>query len=486
MKMVNTRLFGRLLQLVVVALLFQFSTDAKAVPSFARQTGWDCTKCHMSWLELTNVGRRFKLGGFQEMKAMEEGTVRPLVSFNFNDPPPIIPLAMWVQVARTSTQNVEQQGVPTNNGSPIGTGSAADPLQDPAKHNGSTLVQAVSGFINGKLYDGVGCFCQYTYDAIAHQASQDNAEIRFVPDEYRDHGLKILWGFSLNNNPTMSDIYNTTPVWGWPYLASATAPAPTASPIVNGTLGHTTAGLSVYSLWNNTVYAEAGAYGTPNGPFRALTINNPITQFDGLAPYYRFALQHDWQNGVQSAEIGTYGFQPKIYPGPAGGLSDEYKDRGIDAQYQYITDEHRFSFMYNFIHETSNLNATFAAGGAANSGNTLNLTNTKFSYYYKKWYGISMGYQRVGGTADTLFYNGGSPTAAPVTGSLNGNPESAAKIFELDWLFAWDNAEDRRRNRIILQYTAYDKFNGASNNYDGFGRKASDNNTIYLAWWSVY
>jgi len=31
--------------------------------------------------------------------------------------------------------------------------------------------------------------------------------------------------------------------------------------------------------------------------------------------------------------------------------------------------------------------------------------------------------------------------------------------------------------RVGLQYTGYSKFNGASSNYDGFGRNASDNDT---------
>ena len=59
-------------------------------------------------------------------------------------------------------------------------------------------------------------------------------------------------------------------------------------------------------------------------------------------------------------------------------------------------------------------------------------------------------------------------------------------IYEFNWLFAWDNSEEYRRNRIIVQYTDYNKFNGASNNYNGYGRNAKDNNTLYLAWWSYY
>ncbi len=33
--------------------------------------------------------------------------------------------------------------------------------------------------------------------------------------------------------------------------------------------------------------------------------------------------------------------------------------------------------------------------------------------------------------------------------------------------------------RLSAQYTAYTKFNGGTTNYDGFGRNASWNNTLY-------
>ena len=33
--------------------------------------------------------------------------------------------------------------------------------------------------------------------------------------------------------------------------------------------------------------------------------------------------------------------------------------------------------------------------------------------------------------------------------------------------------------KISLQYVIYNKFNGAQSNYDGSGRNASDNNTLY-------
>ena len=37
-------------------------------------------------------------------------------------------------------------------------------------------------------------------------------------------------------------------------------------------------------------------------------------------------------------------------------------------------------------------------------------------------------------------------------------------------------------SRIGLQFTFYNEFNGAGTNYDGNGRNASDNNSVYLYW----
>ena len=51
----------------VLALLvgpFVAATESAALPSFARQTGFECVACHVSWPELTAVGRQFKLGGY--------------------------------------------------------------------------------------------------------------------------------------------------------------------------------------------------------------------------------------------------------------------------------------------------------------------------------------------------------------------------------------------------------------------------------------
>ena len=40
--------------------------------------------------------------------------------------------------------------------------------------------------------------------------------------------------------------------------------------------------------------------------------------------------------------------------------------------------------------------------------------------------------------------------------------------------------------RVGAQYTAYSRYNGASTNYDGFGRHAKDNNSLFLYLWGAY
>jgi len=75
---------------------------------------------------------------------------------------------------------------------------------------------------------------------------------------------------------------------------------------------------------------------------------------------------------------------------------------------------------------------------------------------------------------DTLLY---SP--AQVNGSRTGSPDSDGFILEADYL-PWE------KMRLSLQYIIYDKFNGAHSNYDGFGRNASKNNSLYVLLWLMF
>lgn len=432
-----------------------------AVPSFARQTGFECTACHVSWPELTAVGRQFKLGGYTLSRATDGD--RPWVSFDKDAPPPLVPLAAFVQASVSHTAKPRD---------------ASGDASFFARDNG-LAVQQVSVLLAGRVAEHVGGFVQWTYDGIAHHAAIDNIDLR-VAGRYTGADLDVTYGLSLNNNPTVSDVFNTTPVWGFPFAGSAVAATPAAATLIEQGLAQQVAGASAYALWDHTVYAELGGYRTADGAFSLLregTDRSQAAALRGTAPYWRLALQRDWGEGTQSAMLGTFGLVARKYPDPLDRSTptDRFRDIGIDAQYQFVTDRHRFSAQLAYIREQQRLGGTFAAGGAANASNRLDSLNAKVTYYFQTRYGVTLGYQRLDGSADAGLY----ATGQPITGSANGRPDSSAAILELNWL-PW------RDRRISLQYTAYQKFNGRRTDYDGFGRNASDNDTLFLVAWFAF
>jgi hypothetical protein len=70
-------------------------------------------------------------------------------------------------------------------------------------------------------------------------------------------------------------------------------------------------------------------------------------------------------------------------------------------------------------------------------------------------------------------------TGQPVTGSASGRPDTAGTQWELFYI-------PQQNVRLALRYTGYSKFNGAKNDYDGFGRNARDNNMTYFYTWFLF
>ena len=98
-------------------------------------------------------------------------------------------------------------------------------------------------------------------------------------------------------------------------------------------------------------------------------------------------------------------------------------------------------------------------------------------YFYRASFGTIggyLGYFSADGDTDPLLY-----PPDPVDGSRTGSPDSSGFILQASYLW-------KQKYRFALQYTLYDKFNGADKNYDGSGRDASDNNTIYLLAWLMF
>ena len=97
--------------------------------------------------------------------------------------------------------------------------------------------------------------------------------------------------------------------------------------------------------------------------------------------------------------------------------------------------------------------------------------------WYKNTWGATLGAFTNDGSRDvTLYGNNGSPNTNGGVVELNWNPYGQAS--------SW--AEPFVNVRFGLQYTFYTRFSGLVYNVDGAGRRATDNNTLYLFTWLAF
>jgi len=455
-------MLDRLIRLVASAvmaaagLVLAFSVDqVQAVPSLARQTGMDCSACHTVFPQLTPFGRKFKLTGYTISKNTDK---------KYEWPPPVSAMA---QASFTHlSKDLPPSAVPAFSGA-----------------NNNWDFQTASVFYAGRIYGSLGAFSQGTYNGVTKQFTIDNNDIRFAKTTEL-FNKDLIYGITLNNNPTVQDVFNTVPAWEFPFAASPVNLVPTAATVIEGALAQKAAGGGIYAFWNDLLYLEGSAYVKANSgpmvwmglgaqPFHAINVLN------GVAPYWRAYLYHQWKK--MNIMVGTFGLVANIFPnGQSQGPFNRFTDAGFDVQYQYLDDPHIVTLRSTFIHEWQTLGAgsNIAIGTAQNLRNTLNSYKINGSYYYRtKNYGTiggTIGYFYVGGTADNILY-----APASGTGSKNALPNSNGFIFELDY----NPKAPFNRAQFSLQYTVFTQFNGGYGNYDGFGRNTSGNNTLYLLMW---
>jgi hypothetical protein len=431
---------GRFLSALAIFACALLPLCSHALPSFARQTGQNCVACHAGgqFPELTPYGRLFKLTGYT------------IGSRAF-------PISVMGVASYTKTLT---------------------PTSDPAfAKNAAALFQTGSVFFGGKITDNVGLFAQATYNNYDNQDPNtsewngkwvsDNLDLRFA-DRFIDTGRDLILGLSLNNNPSLSDPWNTAPAWLQYVPTQFGVTGPDAGPIVSS-LGAQVGGLSGYLFWNNTVYAELAAYRTANGTLSFLsqgTANADQVKLSGANPYFRLALNHDW--GAHSMMLGAFAFNANVFPDNlnAYGPTIQYRDRGVDAQYQYLLDPHTVTLQASYIKET--INNGDVTGIATNPSNTLRQLRLKASYVYRAKYGGSLGYFSTTGTSDSTLYP-----------DLASNPDTRGWVPEVFWTPV-------QNVRIGAQYYSFQRFHGASDNYDGNGRNARDNNTLFVYVWGAF
>jgi len=422
------------------------------VPSFSRQTGLACSACHFQFPQLTPFGRLFKLNGYTLTSLSTIG--QPGDSATGHESlklSPIPPLAAMLVTGLTQTGRAQ-----------------------PGAQNGTvSFPQQLSLFLAGQISPHVGMFTQFTYAAADGAIGIDNVDLRWA-----NHATladkDILFGITVNNNPTVQDVWNTAPAWSFPFMSSDVAPSPAASAMIDGGLGQQVAGLGAYSLYDNTLYTELAAYrSAPQGAAEPLGESATNTT-KGVIPYWRVALQHAWPSTY--GMIGTYGFAARLYPEGVSGPTNNYTDAAVDAQIEHHAGSGTWIGRAAFIHESQTLSAFAAAETpeAENLHETLSTFRTNLTFEPSTRYALTGGYFQSTGTSDAILFG-----PAPVTGSRTGSPNSRGAIGEFV-VNPWQNT------RLGLQYVAYNLFNGASNNYDASGRKAADNNTLFLYAWLAF
>lgn len=424
-----------------------------AIPGFSRQTGLPCAACHNQFPELNAFGRLFKLNGYtlttlSTIRAKESDTTRRETLALL----PIPPLSAMM-VASYSTLRTALPG--TQNGT-------------------ARFPQQASIFIGGAVTPKVGVFSQFTYAAADGSFGIDNVDVRYA-DHARLNGEDLLYGLTLNNNPTVQDVWNTVPAWNFPFMSSDVAPQPAAATLIEDGLGQQVLGLGAFALWHGALYTEVAAYrSAPQGTAGPLD-SSAVSTASGMIPYWRVALQH--QFGAGTVMLGTFGLSASMHPTGISGPTNRHTDMGFDAQFEHPLGEGgALIFRGDVIHESRHLDAFVAEDPPAATSVENSLTTMKLNATYQPSvrYGITGGVFGASGTVDTLLYAPGS-----VNGSGTGNPATRGYVAELA-VNLWQNV------RAAAQYVGYTRFNGAGTNYDGEGRNASDNGTLTIYLWLAY
>ncbi len=420
------------------------------IPTFSRQTKLACSACHYQFPQLTSFGRMFKLNGYTLTGLTVIGGQSDTAGKESLRLAPIAPASVMMVASLTHTSKV----VP-------GT-----------QNNTAVLPQEMSLFLAGELSPKVGAFTQITYAAADGALAVDNLDFRFATHSTlaaRD----LLFGVTLHNNPTVQDVWNTAPAWGFPFMGTESAPTPAAAVLVDGGLGQQVLGLGAYSLYDAHFYAELTAYRSAlqgvAQPYDATAAN--VTK--GMIPYWRLALQH--QNDTRYMMIGAYGFNAELFGSGVTGPTNRFNDIAADAQVEQKFTNATVIGRVAYIHESQQLDALVAAGGASAAKQNLSSSKVSVSYVRGTTYGLSGAWFSTTGSSDTLLY-----APAAITGSRTGAPNSAGLLAEFAFN-PWQNT------RLAAQYVMYSKFNGSSKAYDVTGgRAAADNNTLFLYTWLAF
>jgi len=443
---VRLRTLRRCLGALAATLALCATGPAWSLPAFARETGLPCAACHTLAFgpALTAYGRNFKL------HAYAQGTKET------------IPLSADLITSFTHT-SLDQPPAPRYS------------------TNDNFALDDEDVYFAGRIADNLGAFAQVTYDGIARHTAWGVFDARYARD-FTLGGTDTLLGVTVNNFPTVQDVWNSTYAWQFPFPFARLANGPSAFLQIDGAFATQTLGATFYTLIANTVYLEAGGYRKLSDRVQSdFGIQSPSAEhaIDGTAPYWRAVVQKT--DGPHYVSAGIVGLAAHAQaPGEPG--TDNYTDFGYDATYQFADGgPHTFNAYASYIHEQQRLFGTTALGGSSTIANHLNQLNVTGQYAYRQTYSVTLSFFDTVGNSNPLLYAPGA-----WFGSANGSPDSRGYITQLECVpfGKFDSFGHPLLNvRFGLQFTAYTRFNGGNTNYDGAGHSAHDNNTLFAFVW---
>ena len=421
---------------------------ARALPSFTAQTGAACTACHTTAFgpSLTPYGEDFKRLGYSLGKtASGEGGRLPL---------------NLLAVASFSETAASQAAPPAG-------------FED----NANAALDTLSVVYAGKLAEPVGALVEVAYDGVAHEARWGKLDVRWAGANPAG-APPLSWGVSLNNGPAVQDLWNTSPAWTFPFRGSGVAPSPAASPLIERRLAGEVYGLSGYSRVLTHLYAELGGYRSLPGELRDTVGAHSRDRIDRLAPYWRLAGLYD--RGPDSFRLGAFGMRTALCPDDDCSLgTDDYFDFAYDATWLWRGEDSSLKLQASYTQEAQHLDASVARGAAANARNRLLSYRASALLALGPSVSLTASAFRLEGTDDALLY-----APAPDRGSVSGSPASDGLVLEAAYGTSGRPVTDFLLHyRLGLQATLYSSFNGAHSNYDGFGRDAADNDTLFAYLW---
>jgi hypothetical protein len=460
--------------LILFFCAFILQSTSFALPTFSRQTEQPCSVCHLNFGELTHEGRQFKLTGYTKGKS-------------------VIPLSATATASVTKIQN---------------TSSSIAPDIFLAKNN-VPMIEEANLYLAGKYWEDIGGYLKWTSSfantnpiygssgvqtgtKVGQDTFLDASEIRFAKESMIGRE-KVNWGVSLNNSPSVQDLWSTSTVYGFPYRTSSLQNAwgigqfgPTT--LVDGGLNSQVFGVSAYAMFDDSIYLEISDYvkSTP-GWATIATASNFNTVASGNNPYWRLAWNKN--SSENSFMLGTFGMNTNLVRDPfvPGSAKGNYFDYGFDTQFQHITNTHSYSAQATVVYEFVNWGGRSVGRSHDNQNSNLVTIKTKATYDYLRKYGTSIFAFSSKGTIDNLYWNY-NPDPTVITGacnqnislltycSLSGSPNTTGSGFELYY-------DPIPYVHIVYQQTYYQTFLGGSkfvDNSAGLQRNASDNNLSYF------